>query len=309
MEPVLLLPSAMTQPMLAALVSASCVARHWHYGGRYGSRIARRQGDTSFCTIPVLRSATARIAAALKDRNPGAGADGAPLPNELVALLRSGGDISLRYQPVTQPRVPRAEFFDATVHPERSPPGFRLAEALASAAVCTSSSTGDSAFTFAELFAGIGGFALGLEALGGSCVFASEVAPESVAVYQRNFPAFPAVQGDIWKVPDQAIPPHDLLVAGFPCQPFSAMGAQPGLSDTKGVHETENRGMLFTQIVRVLRVAQPAAFILENVPGLLYAQNGRALATIRTALGEAGYTVSYEVIDARCLTAQRRKRL
>ena len=96
-------------------------------------------------------------------------------------------------------------------------------------------------FTFCELFAGIGGFGVALEALGGKCVFASEIYAPSISVYQDNLDTCSMVQnnqavsGDIWEVPSGSIPRHDLLVAGFPCQPFSSLGDQPGLGDVKVV--------------------------------------------------------------------------
>ena len=94
-------------------------------------------------------------------------------------------------------------------------------------------------FTFCELFAGIGGFGVALEALGGKCVFASEIYAPSIRVYQDNLDTCSmqnhAVSGDIWEVSSSSIPKHDLLVAGFPCQPFSSLGDQPGLKDVKVV--------------------------------------------------------------------------
>jgi DNA (cytosine-5)-methyltransferase 1 len=170
-----------------------------------------------------------------------------------------------------------------------------------------------SQFTFCELFAGIGGFGVALEALGGTCVFASEISAPSIRTYCRNVKTLPKVSGDIWKI--QNIPRHDLLVGGFPCQPFSSLGQQPGLEDDKtttGRPTDENvvggRGQLFTQIVRVLKECQPQAFLLENVPGLIHTDNGNALQTILSALEGAGYTVTTEVCSSRGLTAQSRKR-
>ena len=89
-------------------------------------------------------------------------------------------------------------------------------------------------FKFIDLFAGIGGFRVGLEALGGQCVFASEIDADAVAVYCKNFgQEKDSVAGDITEVDDSAIPPHDILTAGFPCQPFSTLGPMPGLNDKK----------------------------------------------------------------------------
>mmetsp|Transcript_150579 Transcript_150579/g.484194 ORF Transcript_150579/g.484194 Transcript_150579/m.484194 type:complete len:494 (+) Transcript_150579:135-1616(+) len=155
--------------------------------------------------------------------------------------------------------------------------------------------------TFVELFAGIGGFRLGLEALGGRCVFGSEIAAECVTVYEANFGSEPPVAGDIYQVKDEDIPQHDVLLGGFPCQPFSWLGSQPGISD--------ERGVLYKEIVRVLRAHRPSAFLLENVPGLLTCDGGRVITRIVSELESLGYSVSLEKVDSRCLTAQSRYRV
>ena len=154
------------------------------------------------------------------------------------------------------------------------------------------------------MFAGIGGFGVALEALGGKCVFYSELLTECRETYKLNFPdtndSF--IHGDIYEVPDSAFPRHlDLLVAGFPCQPFSNLGEQPGFNCEKG------RGHLFLQIVRALNLSQPKAFLLENVPGLLGMKD--TLDVIVKAFCGAGYKVNAEVCSARGLTATGRKRL
>ena len=138
-----------------------------------------------------------------------------------------------------------------------------------------------SSFTFAELFAGIGGFRVGLESLGGRCVFSSEIEPFTRELYTRNFGDVPA--GDIQEVQGVSVPAHDLLVAGFPCQPFSALGDQPGFEDSKG--------LLFREIVRILRSTRTPMFLLENVPGLAQCDEGKALRAIRDELRRAGYEV------------------
>jgi hypothetical protein len=314
MEPMVHVPPAMTQAMLTALVNGGCIARHWQLGGRYGSRIAVEHsvpggsGDETSCkatsvrprrTIPVLPWAAEAIAAFLEAKlaapRPGGGDNVGqpPLPDELCSLLLTG-HVELHHRPHTQPRAPQAAPFDATVHVERMPLGFTIgAAALYGWDVALPSHTHRQhgikngappcTFRFVELFAGIGGFSLGLTAIGGRCVFTSEVAEPAKSVLRRNFPDAPPVAGDIWGVDADDIPAHDLLVGGFPCQPFSALGEQPGLADRKGVGDTENRGQLFTQIVRVLDRCQPAGFILENVPGLLTTGQGRALQTIVSA--------------------------
>ena len=170
------------------------------------------------------------------------------------------------------------------------------------------------------MFAGIGGFGIALEALGGRCVFCSELDELCRMVYATNLlhhhhsssnsnnnntqdrTSQSIMHGDIYKVPDEAFPKPgtlDLLVGGFPCQPFSSLGQQPGLDCPDG--------HLFLQIVRVLRISQPSTFLLENVPGLL--QMTDTVKVIVQALEDCGYYVTMEICDARCLTATTRKRL
>eukprot|EP00928_Gymnodinium_smaydae_P012840 TRINITY_DN1468_c0_g3_i1.p1 TRINITY_DN1468_c0_g3~~TRINITY_DN1468_c0_g3_i1.p1 ORF type:complete len:592 (+),score=75.07 TRINITY_DN1468_c0_g3_i1:233-2008(+) len=157
-------------------------------------------------------------------------------------------------------------------------------------------------FRFIELFAGIGGFRVGLETLGGECVFASEMHPTSRLIYQENWPSDMGVlAGDIRAVPAAEVPEHDLLTAGFPCQPFSNLGEQHGLDD--------NRGQLFLHICRVLRVRRPAAALLENVPGLLDVDGGRAMETVLQELRNSGYRVAHRVYNSQCLLPQKRKRV
>ena len=229
LEPQLLVPPHLTQRALASLKDAALLPTHWQRGGRYGSRIAvelaPEEGQRPRRTIPVLPAAAEGISAflAAAAAEPGAQAAAAStLPPALQAVLRADPHIALQALPRTAPRLLRPENFDATVHPERAPGAGARPEAAAGAVK----------FRFAELFAGLGGFAVGLSAIGGDCVFASEVAPGCRALYRRNFPDTP-LAGDIWGVASSDIPDHDLLVGGFPCQPFSTLGPQRGLADTK----------------------------------------------------------------------------
>ncbi|CAE8645640.1 unnamed protein product [Polarella glacialis] len=155
------------------------------------------------------------------------------------------------------------------------------------------------AFTFSELFAGIGGFRVALDKLGGRCIFASELSGEAQSVYAANFGDMP--HGDITEVEADEIGSHDLLTAGFPCQPFSALGEQDGFADP--------RGLLFMEIVRVLHACHPRAFILENVHNLLYIDGGRAFAEIVDALSNAGYDVDWRLINSRIVLPQQRVRV
>lgn len=156
------------------------------------------------------------------------------------------------------------------------------------------------AFRFAELFAGIGGFRLALERLGGECVFASELHPTARAIYLENWPST-QLEGDIRLVPAEEVPDHELLVGGFPCQPFSTLGEQGGLAD--------QRGRLFLQICRILRSRKPLAALLENVPGILNCDDGRVMAEVLQGLEDSGYRVAHRVIDSSSILPQKRRRV
>ena len=136
---------------------------------------------------------------------------------------------------------------------------------------------------FIDLFAGLGGFRLALERLGHECVFASELDGELQEVYNRNFPKGPAIQGDI-KLSKDLVPPHDLLCAGFPCQPFSKSGSQAGLTD-------KTSGTLFHEILDILRVHKPTFVILENVGNFGRHDEGRTWRIVNTTLESLGYEV------------------
>jgi DNA-cytosine methyltransferase len=156
------------------------------------------------------------------------------------------------------------------------------------------------AFTYIELFAGIGGFRVALDAMGGRCVFASEIDRFARDSYAANHGGeLPA--GDITRIDARSVPSHDLLTAGFPCQPFSFAGARKGFGDT--------RGTLFREIVRLARAHQPKALLLENVRGLENHDDGRTLATIVHELRDCGYRVTWRVMDAAALLPQQRLRL
>lgn len=129
-------------------------------------------------------------------------------------------------------------------------------------------------FTFIDLFAGIGGIRLPFQERGGKCIFTSEWDKFSQQTYAANFGDQP--NGDITKIPADAIPPHDLLLAGFPCQAFSQAGLRQGFSDT--------RGTMFFEIQRILAFHRPKAFLLENVKQLRGHDKGRTLATILSIL-------------------------
>eukprot|EP00466_Bigelowiella_natans_P014232 jgi/Bigna1/143942/aug1.82_g18650 len=166
-------------------------------------------------------------------------------------------------------------------------------------------------FSFIELFSGIGGFRVGLEALGGTCVWACEIEPQARKCYRANFPCKDGnttvetekLCRDITKVDVKMIPEHDILTAGFPCQPFSRLGTQPGLQD-------ERKGGLFGEIVRIAEATRPKALLLENVPGLLVMSGQRDIyAHISRSLERIGYEVYSHVMDSATVLPQRRRRL
>ena len=136
---------------------------------------------------------------------------------------------------------------------------------------------------FIDLFAGLGGFRLALERLGHECVFASEIDSELQEVYSRNFPEGPAIYGDIRRSKDH-VPPHDVLCAGFPCQPFSKSGTQAGLKD-------KTSGTLFHEILEILRAHKPTYVILENVGNFERHDEGQTWCTVKTSLERLGYDV------------------
>ncbi len=142
--------------------------------------------------------------------------------------------------------------------------------------------------TYIDLFAGIGGIRIPFDELGCECVFSSELNEEARRAYALNYGETPA--GDITKIPVEDIPTHDILLAGFPCQPFSIMGKGKGFADT--------RGTLFFEIERILRTRRPRAFLLENVKRLVRHDGGRTLQTILERLGALGYGVKWNVLNA-----------
>lgn len=139
-------------------------------------------------------------------------------------------------------------------------------------------------FTFIDLFAGIGGFRIAMQSLGGRCVFSSEIDAQAARTYEANFGDRPS--GDITlEETKEAIPEDfDILCGGFPCQAFSIAGKRLGFAD-------ETRGTLFFEVEDVLRRRQPKAFFLENVKGLVSHDGGKTLATILSHLDDAGYDV------------------
>ncbi|MDV7141762.1 DNA (cytosine-5-)-methyltransferase [Tropicimonas sp. TH_r6] len=166
-------------------------------------------------------------------------------------------------------------------------------------------------FRFIDLFAGIGGLRIGFEAIGGTCVFTSEWNKFSQETYRVNFPDDDhEIKGDITTINEEDVPVHDLLLAGFPCQPFSIAGVSKknALGRAHGFAD-ETQGTLFFDVVRMLRHHKPKAFLLENVKNLLSHDKGNTMRVILHALDELGYEVDYRVIDAQNWVPQHRERI
>lgn len=163
-------------------------------------------------------------------------------------------------------------------------------------------------FKFIDLFAGIGGFRMAFQNLGGKCIFSSEWDKFSQKTYEANFGEVPF--GDITKIDEKQIPNHDILLGGFPCQPFSiagvskknSLGRQHGFQD-------ETQGTLFFDIARIIQTKRPKAFLLENVKNLVSHDKKRTFKVIKGALEELGYSIHTKVLDGKHFVPQHRERI
>ena len=166
----------------------------------------------------------------------------------------------------------------------------------------------DADFTFIDLFAGIGGMRLAYESAGGHCVYSNEWNKYSQQTYFANFGEQP--DGDITKVDENTIPDHDILVAGFPCQPFSIAGVSKKQSLGRATgFEDKTQGTLFFDICRILKAKRPKAFMLENVKNLCSHDRGRTFKVITESLDELDYEVFYQVLDGQNFVPQHRERI
>lgn len=166
-------------------------------------------------------------------------------------------------------------------------------------------------FTFIDLFAGIGGMRLGFESVGGRCVFTSEWDKHSRKTYQANFVSNHPVAGDITEIEASDIPEHDVLLAGFPCQPFSIAGVSKknSLGRQHGFR-CDTQGTLFFDVARIIEHRQPSAFLLENVKNLQSHDKGNTFKVIQSVLeNELGYSIDFRVIDAKPWVPQHRERI
>lgn len=173
------------------------------------------------------------------------------------------------------------------------------------------SGNGSTGFTFIDLFAGIGGMRLGFESAGGKCIFTSEWNEKANQTYLANFNVDHEIAGDITRFNVEDIPPHDVLLAGFPCQPFSIAGVSK--KNALGVPHgfaCETQGTLFFDIERILEYHKPPAFLLENVKNLAGHDKGRTFRVIvQTLRDKLGYSLSWRVINAKGYLPQNRERI
>jgi DNA (cytosine-5)-methyltransferase 1 len=168
------------------------------------------------------------------------------------------------------------------------------------------------AFTFIDLFAGIGGLRKGFAAIGGKCVFTCEWDRYSKQTYRANFPDDDhEIADDIREVAEKDIPPHDVLLAGFPCQPFSIAGVSKknALNRPHGF-ACEAQGTLFFDLARIIKHHRPKVFLLENVKNLVNHDRGETFRVIHDVLkNQLGYNISFRVIDAKSWVPQHRERI
>lgn len=143
-------------------------------------------------------------------------------------------------------------------------------------------------YSFIDLFAGLGGFRLALESLGAKCVYSSEWDKYVADVYRQNFNDLP--DGDITKVDEKTIKDHDILCAGFPCQPFSISGSKRGFNDS--------RGTLFFDVARIIKAKRPKVVFLENVKNFASHDKGNTLKVVQSTIEELGYTFFRKVLNS-----------
>ena len=166
----------------------------------------------------------------------------------------------------------------------------------------------DPKFNFIDLFAGIGGFRIAFQKLGGKCVFSSEWNKYAQKTYEANFGEVPF--GDITKIGASEIPEHDILLGGFPCQPFSLAGVSKknSLGRAHGFLD-KIQGNLFFDIARIIKAKKPKAFLLENVKNLISHDKGMTFKIISKTLEELGYSIHYKVLDGQHFVPQHRERI
>ncbi len=167
---------------------------------------------------------------------------------------------------------------------------------------------GKTKFTFSDICSGIGGMRLAFENLGGECVFTSEWDKYCQITYRENFGNTP--YGDITKIPIKDIPKHDVLLAGFPCQPFSKSGfATRKFLNKKDGFADDTQGQIFFRIIKIIEEKNPKVIFLENVPRLVKMNKGKTFDIILNELKKLGYDCKWKIISAETIVPQRRERL
>lgn len=163
-------------------------------------------------------------------------------------------------------------------------------------------------FKFIDLFAGIGGMRIAFQNLGGKCVFTSEWNHFAQKTYEANFGEVPF--GDITKIHETEVPEHDILIGGFPCQPFSIAGVSKknSLGRAHGFRD-ETQGTLFFDVARIIEEKRPKAFLLENVKNLVSHDKGNTFKIIKKTLEELNYSVHAKVLDGQHFVPQHRERI
>lgn len=194
---------------------------------------------------------------------------------------------------------------------EDGPPEYRVQQLQYLLFNNDNSKPSGSDFTFIDIFAGIGGIRKGFESHGGHCVFTSEWNKYAVNTYSENFSIDHHIAGDITQIAEKDVPDHDVLLAGFPCQPFSiagvskknALGRKHGFLD-------ETQGTLFFDVARIIKAKKPKAILLENVKNLKSHDKGRTFEIIKNTLEkDLGYKIFYKVIDGKGFVPQHRERI
>ena len=226
---------------------------------------------------------------------------------EQVARFYSIADIATEFQ-VNQSTIHR--WLNGTVEP-KSFIADRLFNMLTRKISAKDNDEKDGDFTFVDLFAGIGGIRKGFEQAGGKCLYTSEWDEYAQKTYSNNYPSEHQINGDITKVSADDIPDHDVLLAGFPCQPFSIAGVskKKSLGRPTGF-EDKTQGTLFFDVARIIKKKQPKAFVLENVKNLKSHDKGRTFEVIwETLTKDLGYTCDYKIFDGQCWVPQHRERI
>lgn len=192
---------------------------------------------------------------------------------------------------------------------ESEPPSYRIPQ-IQQLLPFPQPESGEADFRFIDLFAGVGGIRAAFEGIGGRCVFTSEWDAYAQKTYAENYPDGHPIHGDITQVEAKLVPDHDVLLAGFPCQPFSIAGVSKknALGRAHGFQD-ETQGTLFFDVCRILDEKKPKAFLLENVKNLTSHDKGRTFDVIKRSLDDLGYDIFPRIVDGAHFVPQHRERI